>query len=391
MKADVTKRILSIDILRGLVMIIMALDHTRDFFHETAMTADPLDPATTTTALFFTRWITHFCAPTFVFLSGLSAYLSSLNKSKKESGIFLIKRGAWLVLVELTIVTFAITFNPFFNFIILQVIWAIGWSMIILGLLVQTSYKTIAVIGFVLFFGHNLLDYAKLPATGVVNVLTNILLTSRGAGYSLTNTHTVGALYAILPWTGVMVVGFIIGPIFKKDYPGRERKKQLVVLGLGLVALFIALRLMQGYGDPGVWKPGEHSVFSFLNTSKYPPSLQFCCMTLGPALLLLAFFEDIHPAFTKVAAVYGRVPFFYYILHFYLLHILLVIIFFASGFPVNKILDPQSIIAFRPVVFGYSLGLVYIIWLLVVAILYLPSRWYNRYKLNHKDWWLSYL
>jgi len=389
MTTATNNRIASIDILRGLVMIIMALDHTRDFFHSTAMTADPLDAATTTVPLFFTRWITHYCAPIFVFLSGLSAYLSSQRKSLKDASLFLIKRGAWLVLVEITVVTLGLTFNPFFTFIILQVIWAIGWSMIVLGLLIRFSYTAALVTGLLLFFGHNALDYAA-PATGVTGIFTTILFTARGSVFPINSDHMILALYAIFPWTGVMLMGYCIGPWFKKDFSVQRRRRLLIIAGSSLTILFIVLRLTGVYGDPGAWKP-DNALFSFLDTSKYPPSLQYCCMTIGPALLLLAFFENIRAGWTKIVSVYGRVPFFYYVLHFYLLHTLLVIVFFASGYSVADIFNPQSPFAFRPMTFGFDLLIVYFIWIAVVALLYYPCIWFNKYKMTHQQWWLKYL
>jgi uncharacterized membrane protein len=372
-------------------MIVMALDHTRDFFHSTAMTADPLDPSTTTVALFFTRWITHFCAPVFVFLSGLSAYLSLQKKPSGEASLFLIKRGIWLVVAEVTIVTLGLTFNPSYNIIILQVIWAIGWSMVILGLLIRISYTVVLVTGLFLVLAHNALDYARLPAEGADSILWTVLLTSRGAAYPLSATHVVYAFYAILPWTGIMLIGYSIAPWFKKDFSAGRRKQLLLMSGSALVALFVVLRFSRGYGDPGAWKPGENSFFSFLDTSKYPPSLQYCCMTLGPALLLLASLEAIRSGWTRIVTVYGRVPFFYYILHFYLLHTLVVIVFFATGHTSSQIIDPQSIFAFRPVNFGFPLSVVYFIWLTVVVVLYFPCKWFNNYKEGHRQWWLKYI
>ncbi|MFC0775519.1 DUF1624 domain-containing protein [Terrimonas alba] len=382
-------RVNSIDILRGIVMIIMALDHTRDFFHVTAMTADPLNPATTTPALFFTRWITHFCAPTFVLLSGVSAYLSSRSKTKAEASTFLLKRGLWLVLVEITLVTLGITFDPFYSFIILQVIWAIGWSMVILGLLVRASYYVIFVTGVILFFGHNILDYLQLPASGITGNLWSILLTARGTVIPLDSNHFIGVFYAILPWTGIMLMGYSMGAWFHKDFSAEKRKKFLLASGLSLILLFIVLRMLKGYGDPGAWD-GD-SVFSFLNTSKYPPSLQYSSMTLGPALLALALTENIKASWSKVVSVYGKVPFFYYILHFYLIHTLLVIVFFATGHTTSQIVDTQSLFLFRPQTFGFNLWIVYGIWIFVVAVLYLPCKWYSNYKAQHRRWWLSYV
>lgn len=391
MNPATNNRIVSIDILRGLVMIIMALDHTRDFFHITAITGNPLDPATTTPALYFTRWITHFCAPTFVFLSGVSAYLSSLSKSPNEASLFLIKRGLWLVLVEITIITLGLTFNPFYNFIIFQVIWAIGWSMVALGLLIRLSYKAVLVTGLLLVLAHNALDYVSLPTTGIADILMKVLLTARGSVIPVNPHHIILALYAILPWTGIMLLGYSIGPWFKKDFPAERRKKLLVILGSALIILFIVLRIARGYGDPGAWNPAGKWLYSFLDTSKYPPSLQYSCMTMGPALVLLGLFEDARSRFTKIISIYGRVPFFYYILHFYILHTLLVILFFASHYPTKDIFDPQSPFGFRPATFGYGLLIVYLIWIAVVALLYFPCRWFNRIKMTHQNWWLRYL
>lgn len=383
-------RVNSIDILRGLIMIIMALDHTRDFFHETAMTADPLNAATTTPVLFFTRWITHYCAPGFVFLSGISAYLSSLKKTRAEASVFLIKRGFWLVLVEITIVSFGITFNPFFNFVILQVIWVIGWSMIILGLLMRISFKAILATGLILLLAHNIMDYVKPQGSTAVNNLLGLLLTSRGLVIPLNATHFVGVFYAILPWTALMLLGYCAGVWFHKDFPAEKRRRNLYSLGLAGILMFIVLRMARGYGDPGAWDGS--TIYSFLNTSKYPPSLQFAGMTIGPSLVLLAAFENIRSGWTRVVSVYGRVPFFYYILHFYLLHVLCAIAFFATGHSASQIADPQSIFFFRPVQFGFDLWVVYLVWISVVAALYLPCRWFGAYKREHRQrWWLSYV
>lgn len=382
-------RIASIDILRGLVMIIMALDHTRDFFHSTALTADPLDAATTTPALYFTRWITHYCAPIFVFLSGLSAYLSSRNKTKARASGFLIKRGLWLVLVEITLVTFGLTFNPFFNFFVLQVIWAIGFSMVILGLLMRISYQAVAVVGVLLFFGHNIVDYLNLPRGGVAGNLWGIFLTSSGSVIPIDSNHMIGVFYAILPWTGVMLMGYSIGKWFQKDFPAEKRKRWLLITGSSLILLFIVLRLLKGYGNPAGWD--GKNLYTFLNVSKYPPSLQYCCMTLGPGILFLALAEKVRSGWSRFVSVYGRVPFFYYILHFYLIHILTAIAFFATGHTTAQISDPQSIFLFRPVNFGFDLWVVYIIWMSIISLLYFPCRWFNNYKTQHSQWWLRYV
>lgn len=386
------KRIGSIDMLRGLVMIIMALDHTRDFFHLSAMTADPLDPATTTTGLFFTRWITHFCAPIFVFLSGLSAYLSAQNKTLAQASGFLFKRGVWLILVEIIIVTLGLTFNPFYNFIILQVIWAIGWSMVLLSLLSRVSYKLVLFTGFVLVFGHDLINYLSIPQTGAAAVWIKVLFTAFGTVLPLDSTHMVGVFYAILPWTGIMFIGYAAGAWYKKDFSEVTRKKYLLISGMGFIVLFVVLRLNNGYGDPSLRKDYPEllqSIFSFLNTSKYPPSLLYFCMTIGPALVLLSVLEETRNRLTAAISNYGSVPFFYYIIHFYLLHLVLVAAFFLTGHKTSEIIQVPFL--FRPVAFGFSLPVVYLIWLAVVAALYRPCVWFKRYKATHNQWWLKYI
>jgi len=395
MNADhmtLSKRILSIDILRGLVMILMALDHTRDFFHISAMTGDPLNPETTTGMLFFTRWITHFCAPTFVFLSGLSAYLSAQNKTPGKASSFLLKRGLWLIVIEIALITLGLTFNPFYNFIILQVIWAIGFSMIFLALFSRISYKTVLIIGLILVFGHNLFDLFPAPADTNSGMILKIFFTASGTILPVSSTHLVGVFYAILPWTGVMFVGYGVGAWYKKGYAADRRQRNLLVIGMLTIFVFISLRLINIYGDPAPRKE-YHDLFknllAFFNVSKYPPSLQYTAMTLGPAMLFLAFTENLNNWFTRITSVYGAVPFFYYVLHFYLLHTLLVVVFFATGYTSKEII--QIPFWFRPATFGFSLPIVYLIWFCVVATLYLPCRWFKRYKENHKQWWLRYV
>lgn len=387
-----SKRILSIDILRGLVMIIMALDHTRDFFHIDAMTGDPLNPDTTTGILFFTRWITHFCAPTFVFLSGLSAYLSAQNKTLAEASLFLLKRGLWLVFIEIAVVSLGLTFNLQYNFIILQVIWAIGWSMVFLALISRISYQIVLISGFVLVFGHNIFNLFPAPENQTTGLILKVFFTASGTVVPLSATHLVGVFYAILPWMGIMFLGYGIGVWFNKNYNIERRQRNLLITGSLTILLFIVLRLINSYGDPAPRKEYHDlfkNVLSFFNVSKYPPSLQYTCMTLGPAILILAFTEKLNNRFTKIASVYGAVPFFYYIIHFYLLHTILVIAFFATGHSVKEIVQVPFL--FRPVAFGFSLPIVYLIWFGVVASLYLPCRWFKKYKETHRQWWLSYV
>jgi len=313
------KRIESIDILRGVIMLIMALDHARDFFHQAGQFNDPTNMATTTPILFFTRWITHFCAPNFVFLSGISAYLAGTRRTKSELSSFLIKRGLWLVLVEVVLLTLAFTLNPFYNVFILQVLWVIGLSMIILGLLVRAPLWLIGAIGAVIFFGHDILDYVAVPKSGAGMVLDRLFLTAQGTVLQLNQSHFVFDLYAIIPWTGVMLLGYAFGQIYTKAFDPARRKKILLYTGLAALGVFMVIRIFNLYGDPNPWgtqRNGVISFLSFLNVSKYPPSLMYSLLTIGTGLVVLAFTEKIKTKLTDIFIIYGNVPFLYYIMHF---------------------------------------------------------------------------
>ena len=388
------QRIHSIDILRGAIMLIMALDHTRDFFHIHGADQEPTDLATTTPLLFFTRWITHFCAPIFLFLSGMSAFLAGQKRSSREQMSFLAKRGLWLIIVEVVVITFGISFNPFYNVIILQVIWAIGWSMIILALLVRTSMAVIVVAGCLLVFGHNLLDYVSLPKEGVLPVFLNVIINSPRVLFPIGTNRFIYDLYAILPWTGAMLLGYAFGTLYRPSFDALRRRKILFASGAFSIMLFVTIRYINKYGDPAPWSVQKDSVFtflSFLNTTKYPPSLQYLLMTIGPGLMVLSALENARNKIASVLMVYGKVPFFFYIIHFYLIHLLCVIFFFASGYGAKDIVDPNLPFLFRPMHFGFDLWVVYAVWLFVIIILYRPCKWFNNYKATHKQWWLSYI
>jgi uncharacterized membrane protein len=389
------QRIQSIDIVRGVIMLIMALDHTRDFFHIAGMRSDPTDMATTTPILFFTRWITHYCAPNFVFLSGISAYLAGTRRTKSELSGFLIKRGLWLILVEVVLLSLAFSANPLYNVIILQVLWAIGVSMVLLGLLVRLPVKVIALIGLLIFFGHDLLDYVTMPKEGTTaRILDNLFFVAQGSIIQLNKTHFIFDLYAVVPWTGVMLVGYSFGSIFTKTFDPERRKKILRYTGIAAVALLIVLRLINKYGDPNPWsvqRSGMYTLLSFLNVSKYPPSLLYLFMTIGPALIILSFTENVQNKVTAVFTTYGNVPFLYYIMHFYLLRFIGILLFFVEGFTSSQIINRDSGSLFQPKGFGVNLLGVYIIWLLVISMLYFPCRWFAKYKKTHNQWWLSYL
>ncbi|OQP43106.1 hypothetical protein A4H97_13265 [Niastella yeongjuensis] len=389
----VKKRVQSIDVLRGIVMIIMALDHVRDYFHADAFQHDPLDPATTTPILFFTRFITHFCAPTFVFLAGTSSYLVGLRKTKSALSSFLLKRGLWLILIEVVLISFGWTFNPLYNTIIFQVIWAIGISMVMLGLAVRLPYGVIFALGALIVLGHNLLDFPEAAHNHTVPFFWDLLHDGRFDTYTFAPGHTLVIAYAFAPWAGIMFLGYCAGKLFAPTVDSHKRQQALVGIGLGLIVLFVALRLMNDYGNPLSWTPQKTamaSFLSFMNVHKYPPSLMYTCITLGPALVALALLENVQNRFASFVKVFGRVPFFYYVLHLYLIHILTVIAFYASGYGAKDIVSPSPFF-FRPIQFGYSLGVVYLIWALVILILYPLCRWYNNYKSSHSQWWLSYL
>lgn len=305
-------RIDSIDLLRGLVMIIMALDHTRDFFHSQAMTEDPLNFATTTPVLFLTRWITHFCAPVFVFLAGTSAFFQSSRKSKAELSKFLITRGLWLIFIEVVIINFAFSFDPTYQVIGLQTIWAIGISMILLGLAIWMPFSLILATGLLIVFGHNALDFyeSQFAPNHQYGMVYSFL--HRPGFYHLIPNHNLLILYPFLPWTGLMMLGYCFGKLFTR-YEGADRRRILTRLGLGIILFFIALRATNWYGDAQHWSPQKNGVFtvlSFINTVKYPPSLLYMCMTIGPAILFVAWWGNIKNGLTKFITVFGKVPFF---------------------------------------------------------------------------------
>jgi len=384
-------------------MVIMALDHVRDFFYKVDLgkaadaAMDPTNMQTTYPALFFTRWITHFCAPIFVFLAGVSVYLMCQRKSKKEVSLFLIKRGFWLVFVEVIIITFSWTFNPFFNVFILQVIWAIGVSMIILGLLVLLPYRVIFAIGLLIVAGHNIMDYPSVSAGFKGTILSDLLYFSNFSAFQLWTDHFFLIVYAFLPWTGVMLLGYCFGKLFQSDVDPLWRRKMLLRIGTGLILLFIVLRSTNLYGDPVSWSTQPrgplYTFLSFLNLNKYPPSLLFLCMTIGPGILFLVVIEKVQNGFTKIMNVYGRVPMLYYIVHFYLIHIIVVIVFYMQGFGTKDIVPQGLPFYFKPNGLGFGLLGVYAIWLLVVVLLYPICKKYDRYKTAHakEKWWLSYI
>ncbi|MEO5595244.1 MAG: heparan-alpha-glucosaminide N-acetyltransferase domain-containing protein [Chitinophagaceae bacterium] len=386
-------RIQSIDLLRGIIMVIMALDHTRDYFHSTALTEDPTNLATTTTLLFFTRWITHLCAPTFVLLSGVSAWLQHGRKTTSELSRFLVTRGLWLVLVDLIVVTFGTTADIHFDFFVIQTLWAIGISMFILGLMIHLPFKVILVTGLLIVLGHNAIDFAERNYRGDVPVWWHFL--HKQGDVNLGMGHHLFIFYPFLPWAGLMMMGYCLGKIFTL-YPEPQRNKILLRIGIGLLLFFTLLRFVNLYGDPAPWSPQKNSWFtflSFINITKYPPSLLYLCVTIGPGLIFLSLVKKTSSRLAKIFIVYGRVPMFFYLLHFYLLSGLHVADFLARGHSLQQGMKTIPGELWKFVVYGegYSIAVVYAIWMAVVAGLYPLCKWYDTYKTSHPEKkWLSY-
>jgi uncharacterized membrane protein len=392
--AVLTYRIYSVDILRGAVMIIMALDHVRDYFHQTASIDSPTNLMTTTPLLFFTRWITHFCAPTFVFLAGISAYLAGQKKDKKQLSVFLIKRGLWLIFIEVAIVSLGWTFDPLYHVLILQVIWAIGISMVILGLMVWLPVNLILICGLFIIGFHNLLDQGEIERNGHVGILWDLIHHGNFESIQFAPNHIFFLMYAFLPWTGIMLFGYGMGRIFTNNFSPQRRRKILFVTGSVFFLIFFILRSYNHYGDPVHWGLQRTQLFSwlsFINLSKYPPSLDYITLTLGVAMILLGFLDRVSRDSFAFIQVFGRVPFFFYVMHIYLIHCLTVILFFVQGYSEKDIAPQHAPFYFRPDHFGFGLAGVYLLWFAVLLILYPFCKWYDGYKTTHKKWWLSYM
>ncbi|MDN3642734.1 heparan-alpha-glucosaminide N-acetyltransferase domain-containing protein [Lutimonas halocynthiae] len=389
-----SKRIQSIDVLRGLVMVIMALDHVRDYFHLEAIVSDPLDLETTTPFLFMTRFVSHFCAPVFIFLTGTSASLYGQNRTKKELSKFLFTRGLWLIFVEIIIMNFLWWFNPYYEFINLQVIWAIGLSMIFLSALIHLPKKIILLLSLLIVFGHNMLD----PITFEGNSFSSILwyIFHQAKDLPLESGRMISFYYPVLPWIAVMALGYCFGFLYHKKYDANKRKKILLILGFSTISLFLLLRVINLYGDMAPWSRQKDLVFtilSFLKVSKYPPSLLYILITIGPTFIVLYLLEGIQSKVTDFLLVFGRVPFFYYVLHIFFIHSAALLTLFVLGKDWRlMIFDSTSFSTNKLADYGYSLGIVYLVWVLIVASLYPLCKKYMRYKLNNpQKWWLSYL
>jgi uncharacterized membrane protein len=383
------ERINSIDIVRGLIMVIMTLDHSRDFLHFAGN--PPLDLRSTTPLLFFTRWITHFCAPTFVFLGGVSAYLAGQRRTTTELSVFLFKRGVWLILSDIVIISLIFSFDAQYHMLVLEVLWATGFGMIILASLVRAPLIAIGAIAVILVFGHDLLNYLQLPNDGFPAVLTKLFLSARGVFIPLSATRAIIVLYAVLPWTGALLTGYVFGSLYKLGYDPVKRRAILRVSGVIAIVLFITLRLINHYGDPAPWIPDKNGIFtflSFINVTKQSPSLDFLLMTLGPIFVLLSYVEKGAGSLLNFFRVYGNVPYLYFIIHLSVLRILNMLLALLMSLP---LVSDGSPIVWQVKGFGIPLWAVYVVWFAVVLMLYYPSRWYGEYKQTHHKWWFSYI
>lgn len=391
----VTPRIQSVDLLRGVVMVIMALDHVRDFFHADAYHFSPEDLTRTHALLFFTRWITHFCAPVFVFLAGVSVQLSSSKRDNLSAvSRSLVTRGLWLIFLEWTVLEFMWTFNFHYQMVVLQVIWVIGWAMIVLAGLVWLPRRVVAAFALAMIVFHNAFDGVRPAQLGSLGWAWSLL--HQPAIFQKGST-LIFELYPLVPWIGVLAAGYCFAPVLRMEES--RRRGVLLRLGLTLTTAFFVIRFLNIYGDPQPWAPQSTfslTVISFLRTSKYPPSLDYLLMTLGPAILVLGLIDRVRVSDHNPLRVFGRVPMFYYICHFYLIH--------AVALAVSRIKYgrwdyflhfPGALLGLPDPTFpknwGYSLGIAYLIWIAIVSVLYLPCRWYMGVKQRSRSPWLSYL
>jgi uncharacterized membrane protein len=380
-------RLESIDVVRGVIMIIMALDHTRDFFGMPGQ--NPTDLTTATAALFLTRWVTSFCAPVFFLLTGAGAYLSLRRRSPGELSHFLLTRGVWLIFLEVVLVrSFAYQFNVDFRVTMLLVLWALGWAMITLSVLVRLPAVVATTLGILMIVGHNLLDSVR-SASPIWSIL-------HSPGFVLnTPEHVVFAAYPLIPWIGVTAVGYGLGQVYRWD--GDRRRAFVLRLGLTLTLAFLLIRGINVYGDPSHWMSKQTAVFtalSFLNATKYPPSLLFLLMTLGPALIFLWSVDRETPRILQPALVIGKVPLFYYLLHFFLIHLLAVATCYVRYGSAHWMFESPDLAHYpftAPPGWGYSLPVVYAVWAGVVVTMYPLCRWFAALKQRRSDAWLSFL
>jgi uncharacterized membrane protein len=382
-------RINSIDLLRGLVIILMVLDHVRMYFGQGSWYADPTDLATTTPLLFLTRWITHFSAPIFIFLAGTSAFLYGSRRQQKARQLsrYLFTRGVWLIFVELVIVNFGWTFDIHFSFHLIQVIWAIGVSMVVLSILVYLPTWAIFAFGIILVGGHNLLDPIRMEGTSAIAVIWYLLHQNQLVAFS--HDSSIYFHYPLIPLVGLMALGYVFGTLYQTEYSAERRKKWLLRMGAIAILLFLILRSINLY-EPNPWSIQPtlvNSILSFLNTTKYPASLHYLLMTMGPALLFLALAEGGKDrGISGIILTFGGVPFFFYIVHIYLIHFLALVALVISGRSwTDYVITAEAFTNQTTANFGFPLYVVYMISALVVIGMYPLCIWYRAYKKRHPE------
>ena len=377
-------RLDGIDFLRGLVMAVMVLDHARDFFGGSSMNPRDVHDA----GLFVTRWVTHFWAPIFVFLAGVSAFLyGNRGRTKPQVARFLLTRGLWLMIIEITVVRLAWTFNLSYDFVFMQVIWAIGCAMVALAALIYLPRWAIATFALTMIFGHNLLDGVQPDGSWrwlwVVTHATGTLRPTPGI--------EIMAIYPLIPWVAVMAAGYALAPVFLQ--PEEERRGTLLCIGFAVTVGFVVLRASNLYGDPAPWSGQDGFVptlLSFINCEKYPPSLLYLAMTIGPGLILLGLFQNASSGLARVVVAIGRVPFLFYVAHIVLLHVMAVAVAHVTIGDIGWLFRHMP--AFnKPEDYGLTLPAVYALWIVALALLYPICRWFGALKQRRKDWWLSYL
>jgi uncharacterized membrane protein len=377
-------RLDGIDFLRGLVMAVMVLDHARDFFGGSSMNPRDVHDA----GLFVTRWVTHFCAPIFVFLAGVSAFLyGNRGRTKPEVARFLLTRGLWLMIIEITVVRLAWTFNLSYDFVFMQVIWAIGCAMVALAALIYLPRWAIATFALTMIFGHNLLDGVEPDGSWrwlwVVTHATGTLRPTPGM--------EIMAIYPLIPWVAVMAAGYALAPVFLQ--PEEQRRRTLLMIGGAVTLGFVLLRATNLYGDPAPWTVQDGflpTLLSFINCEKYPPSLLYLAMTIGPGLILIGLFQNASSGLARVVVAIGRVPFLFYVAHIALLHLMAVAVAHVTIGDIGWLFRHMP--AFnKPEDYGLTLPAVYALWIVALALLYPMCRWFGALKQRRKDWWLSYL
>lgn len=385
------KRIASIDIIRGIVMVIMALDHVRDLMHVDALTQSPTDLTTTTPILFLTRLITYLCAPVFVFLAGSSAYLSfQKNKDVASSRLYMIKRGIWLIFLDLVIMNFILYFDVQFHTILFSVVASIGFGFILLGMLLHLPSMVLGIIGLIIIVVHGVYGIYNNELSETVKSLLNPFFTLSVVPFSSGKLFIVA--YPPIPWLGIMLIGFSFGKMFLRNHPKRNR--QFALIGITAIVIFIFIRLLNVYGDQQPWSAQKDTIttfLSFINISKYPPSLTFTLVTIGLMFLLFGIANRLNPQIQKKLSVYGKVPLFYYIIHFLLIHLITLLVLRLQGIEFAD-MDFATSTFGRPrdKVTGVDLSMIYIIWAFVVALLYFPCNWFWQYKQTHNNFLTKY-